>query len=49
MVIAVNSECADNIWNWLSKKMTGVQIIGNVNDNGRKVVHSPLGIEYNHY
>jgi len=49
MIIAVNSEYADNIQTWLSKKMAGVQIIGNVVDNGRKVVHSQLGIEYSHY
>ena len=49
MIIAVSSQHADNICNWLSKKMAGVQIIGSVVDNGRKVVHSQLGIEYSHY
>ena len=49
MIIAVNSEHADNICTWLSKRMDGIQIIGSVVDNGRKVVHSQLGIEYTHY
>ena len=49
MIIAVNSEYADKICSWLDKKMSGVKIIGNVVDNGRKVVHSQLGIEYTHY
>jgi len=49
MIIAVNSEYADKICSWLDKKMSGVKIIGNVVDNGRKVVHSQLGIEYSHY
>ena len=49
MIIAVNSEYASKIFAWLDKKMSGVKIIGNVVDNGRKVVHSQLGIEYTHY
>ena len=49
MIIAVNSEHADKIHSWLSEKMAGIKIIGSVVDNGRKVVHSQLGIEYSHY
>ena len=49
MIIAVNHQYADGICAWLQAKMAGIQIIGHVVDNGRKVVHSPLGIEYTHY
>ena len=49
MIIAVNLQCADKICSWLKKRMPGVKIIVKVANNGRKVVHSQLGIEYTHY
>ena len=49
MIIAVSHSHANEICSWLTTKMDGVKIIGRVADNGRKVVHLPLGIEYSHY
>ena len=49
MIIAVNQQHGDSICAWLQTRMDGVQIIGQVVDNGRKVVHSTLGIEFTHY
>ena len=49
MIIAVNHSYASEICSWLTTKMNGVKIIGRVVDNGGKVVHLPLEIEYSHY
>ena len=49
MIIAVNHSYASEICSWLTTKMDGVKIIGRVADNGGKVVHMPLEIEYSHY
>ncbi len=49
MIIAVNSAHADKICSWLADRLSGVKFIGNVVDNGRKVIVSTLGIEYSHY
>ena len=49
MIIAVSHSHANEIYSWLTKKMDGVKIIGRVADNGGKVVHLPLDIEYSHY
>tara|TARA_Y100001954_G_scaffold88525_1_gene96962 strand:+ start:5599 stop:6720 length:1122 start_codon:yes stop_codon:yes gene_type:complete len=49
MIIAVNKEFSETIYHWLIQRMPGAKIIGKVVDNGRKVVHSPLGIEFSHY
>ena len=29
--------------------MAGVEIIGKVTNDGRKVIHKPLSLEYTHY
>ena len=49
MIIAVSEQHAGEILRWLQDRMAGVDIIGRVVDNGRKVTHIPLGIEYSHY
>lgn len=49
IIIAVSANKANHICDWLQKKMTGVEIIGTVVDNGHKVTHSIEGVEFSHY
>ena len=49
MIIAVDAKHAVEMTNWLSGKMSGVQVIGKVTDNGHKVVHLTADVEFTHY
>jgi phosphoribosylaminoimidazole (AIR) synthetase len=49
MILAVDALHAMAITEWLTQKMTGVQIIGQVTDNGHKVVHLGAEVEFSHY
>ena len=49
MIIAVDAKHAVEMTNWLAEKMSGVQVIGKVTDNGHKVVHLSAGVEFTHY
>jgi phosphoribosylaminoimidazole (AIR) synthetase len=49
MILAVDARHAVAITEWLTEKMTGVQIIGQVTDNGHKVVHLGAEVEFSHY
>ena len=49
MILAVDAKHAVEMTNWLSKKMTGVQMIGKVTNNGHKVVHLSADVEFTHY
>ena len=49
MIIAVSAPHANEILTWLQGKMAGVEIIGKVTNDGRKVIHKPLSLEYTHY
>ena len=49
MIIAVDAKHAVEMMNWLSEKMTGVQMIGKVTNNGHKVVHLGADVEFTHY
>ena len=49
IIIAVSADKAESICNWLQEKMAGVEIIGNVLENGHKVTHAIAGVEFTHY
>jgi hydrogenase maturation factor len=49
MILAVNAQHAVAITEWLTEKLTGVQIIGQVTNNGHKVVHLGAEVEFTHY
>ena len=49
MIIAVDSQHADVICNWLQERMVGVQKIGSVVNNGHKVTHQITEVEFSHY
>ncbi len=49
MILAVDSQHAVAITEWLTEKMNGVQIIGQVTNNGHKVVHLGAEVEFTHY
>jgi phosphoribosylaminoimidazole (AIR) synthetase len=49
MIVAVEAEHAQAICKWLSERLTGVAIIGSVNDAGHKVTHAIEGVEFSHY
>ncbi|MFL2969839.1 MAG: phosphoribosylformylglycinamidine cyclo-ligase [Candidatus Poseidoniaceae archaeon] len=49
MIIAVDAEHASDICDWLAQRLTGVAIIGSVNDAGHKVTHAIEGVEFTHY
>jgi len=47
--LAVDQDHAEGICEWLSQRMSGVAIIGSVNDDGHKVTHALEGVEFSHY
>ena len=49
MIIAVDSSVADSVCTWLSERMPGCAIIGEVVDNGHKVTHANQDIVFEHY
>ena len=49
MILAVDQDHAEGICEWLSQRMSGVAIIGSVNDDGHKVTHALEGVEFSHY
>ena len=49
MIIAVDSSVADDVCEWLSKRMDGSAVIGMVVDNGRKVTHANPDVVFEHY
>lgn len=49
IIIAVSADKAEAICSWLQEKMAGVEIIGNVLENGHKVTHAIAGVEFTHY
>ena len=49
MIIAVDSSVAESVCEWLSQRMEGCLIIGEVVDNGRKVTHSNPEVVFEHY
>ena len=49
MILAVDSSVAQTVCDWLSQRMDGCSIIGEVVDNGRKVTHSNPDVMFEHY
>jgi len=49
MILAVDSNVAQTVCDWLSQRMDGCSIIGEVVDNGRKVTHSNPDVMFEHY
>jgi phosphoribosylformylglycinamidine cyclo-ligase len=49
MIIAVEAEHAQAICEWLGQRLTGVAVIGTVEDHGHKVTHAIEGVEFTHY
>lgn len=49
MVLAVSSENADKIVDWLDERLPGTKIVGSVNDDGRKVTHIDSSVIFEHY
>ena len=49
MVIAVDSEQAPRILEWLQARMEGVALVGHVRDHGHQVIHAIKGVEFSHY
>jgi len=49
MVLAVDASHADTVLKWLQDRMTGVMVVGEVNDNGHRVTHAIEGVEFSHY
>lgn len=49
MIIAVDSSVAQTVCSWLSQRMDGCAIIGEVVDNGHKVTHSNPDVVFEHY
>jgi len=49
MIIAIDSNSAKSVLDWLGQKMPGAAIIGQVVDNGRKVTHVLEEVVFEHY
>ena len=49
MVLAVDAAHAEAVLTWLQERMTGVMIVGEVNDDGHRVTHAIDGVEFSHY
>jgi phosphoribosylformylglycinamidine cyclo-ligase len=49
MVLAVSSENADKIVEWLDERLPGTKIVGSVNNDGRKVTHNDRSVIFEHY
>ena len=49
MIIAVDSQDAEKVCEWLNTKVVGCEVIGEVVNNGRRVTHSNKAIVFEHY
>ena len=49
MVLAVESQQATNMLNWLKERMPGTAVVGTVTNDGHKVTHATEGVEFSHY
>ena len=49
MVLAVDAAHAEAVLTWLQERMTGVMIVGEVNEDGHRVTHAIEGVEFSHY
>mgnify|MGYP001345212687 CR=1 FL=1 len=49
MIIAVSSNSATSVTDWLSERLSGCSIIGEVVDNGHRVTHVHPDVVFDHY
>ena len=49
MIIAVDPNVAQKVSTWLSEKLEGSAIIGEVVSNGHKVTHQESEVYFDHY
>ena len=49
MIIAVDANVAQEVLTWLSEKLEGSAIIGEVVSNGQKVTHQEPEVYFDHY
>ena len=49
MCIAVSTEVAETVQNWLTERLPGTRIVGAVCDDGHRVTHADSEIVYEHY
>ena len=49
MVLVVSSNSADSLLGWLTERLPGCAVVGEVRDHGRRVTHVDERIEFDHY
>ena len=49
MVLVVPSNSADSVLGWLTERLPGCAVVGEVRDHGRRVTHVDERIEFDHY
>ena len=49
MVLVVSSNSADSVLGWLTERLPGCAVVGEVRDHGRRVTHVDERIEFDHY
>ncbi len=49
MVLVVSSNSADSVLGWLTERLPGCAVVGEVRDHGRRVTHIDERIEFDHY
>ena len=49
MVLVVSSNSADSVLEWLTEKLPGCAVVGEVRDHGRRVTHVDERIVFDHY
>tara|TARA_B100000073_G_C23652553_1_gene541183 strand:- start:725 stop:928 length:204 start_codon:yes stop_codon:yes gene_type:complete len=49
MVIAVSEKAAEPVLEWISERLPGSAIVGNVTDNGRVVTHIDPFVRFDTY
>ena len=49
LAIAISKDSADSVSNWISERLPGTSVVGEVVDNGRKVTHQNDQVVFDHY
>ena len=49
LAIAISKDSADSVSNWISERLPGTRVVGEVVDNGLKVTHQNDQVVFDHY